>query len=470
MHHITTEDPQHLVEKWAPVLKAEGAPPIKDSHRLNAIAQMLENEEKGISEERSHGNALLVEAPTNVTGANIANWDPVLISMVRRSAPNLMAFDLAGVQPMSGPVGLIFCMKARYVDGSPDTLSTSSTEALFDEADTDFSGVGTHQGDPSSLPTADNVYESGSPAGWSNTNDANLDGLSSTFGYGNGYATPTGEQLDADVPTGADNYFREMGFTIERTSVEAKTRALRANYSDEMAQDLRSIHGLEAQSELANILSTEILAEQNRELVRTINQKAKLGCQQAGLTNVANGGPGGVFDLASDADGRWSVEKYRGLIMQLNREANIISKETRRGKGNIVLCSSDVASALDAAGVLQYDGGNRVGLQIDDATSTYAGVMGNGMKVYVDPYAGVDYVTVVYRGSSPMDAGLFYCPYIPLTPYKTMEQNTFQPTIAFKVRYGMASHPFAESTPQNGTGSNRSNVYFRIFKVNNILS
>ena len=470
MVNIEAGNTQRLVEKWEPVLRAEGAPQIKDSYRLTAIAQMLENQEKGLSEERAQGNALLVEAPTNVTGANISNWDPVLISMVRRSAPNLMAFDLCGVQPMSGPVGLIFCMKSRYIDGSPDTLSTSSTEALFDEADTDFSGTGTHGGNTSGLPTADNVYDTGSPAGWSNTDDATLDGVSDTFSVGTGMATATAEQLDSEASVGASNYFREMGFTIEKTSVTAVSRALRANYSDEMAQDLRAIHGLEAQSELANILSTEILAEQNREVIRTINQKAKLGCQQAGLANVANGGPGGVFDLSSDADGRWSVEKYRGLIMQLNREANIISRETRRGKGNFLVCSSDVASALDAAGVLQYDGGGRVGLQIDDATSTFAGVMGNGMKVYVDPYAGVDYITVGYRGASPMDAGLFYCPYIPLTPYKTLEQNTFQPTIAFKTRYGLVAHPFAESTPQSGTGTNRSNVYYRAFRVAKILA
>ena len=468
---VSTGNVGKLIEKWSPVLNAEGTPKIVDNYRLGAVAQMLENQERGIQEERAQGNSLLTEAPTNVTGANIDNWDPVLISMVRRSAPNLIAFDITGVQPMSGPVGLIFCMKSRYIAGSPATLSKTSDEALgTTEADTDFSGTGTHAGDSSSLPSAENVYESGSPEGWSNSDDADLNGLNDAFGIGSGYATSVAEQLDSDASPGAENYFKEMGFTIEKTSVTATSRALRANYSVELAQDLRAIHGLDAEAELANMLSTEIMAEQNREIIRTVNQKAKLGCQHAGLSSKANGGPGGVFDLSVDADGRWSVEKYRGLLMQLEREANDISKDTRRGRGNFVLCSSDVASALNAAGVLQYDGGNTNGLTFDDSGNTFAGTLFNRMRVFIDPYATVDYLTVGYRGASPMDAGLFYCPYVSLTPYRATEQNTFQPTIGFKTRYGLAAHPFAEDTPQNGTGTNRANKYFRIMAVKNILA
>lgn len=468
---------QALIEKWAPVLEAEGAPKITDQHRLAATAVLLENTERSIQEERAQGNALLAESgPANVIGGseanntgNIQNWDPVLISLVRRSAPNMIGFDLAGVQPMSGPVGLVFAMKARYVDGSPGSLSTDSTEALFNEADTDFSGTGTHAGDPSSLPTADNVYDSDSPANWSNSNDSGLDGLGDTFNVGTGHTTAVAETLTGDTTIGAANYLNEMGFTIERTSVTAHSRALRATYSVELVQDLKAIHGLNAESELANILTTEILAEINREVIRTINQKAKLGAQQAGLTNVANSGPGGVFDLATDADGRWSVEKYRGLLMQMEREANVIAKQTRRGRGNVVLCSSDVASALNAAGILSYGEPAANNLSVDDTGNTFAGMIGNRIKVYIDPYASVDYMTMGYRGSSPMDAGIFYCPYIPLTPYSAVDQSSYQPSIAFKTRYGMVANPFAESSPVSTTGTNRSNVYYRIMKINNIL-
>lgn len=467
---------QKLVEKWAPVLNAEGAPKITDQYRLSATAALLENQEKAMNEERREGNELLSESPTNVIGGssannsgNIQNWDPVLISLVRRSAPNMIGFDIAGLQPMSGPVGLVFCMKAKYVDGSPTSLSTSSTEALFDEADTSFSGVAGHASDSSSLPTAENVYE-GSPTGWTNTDDTGLDGLNDAFGVGAGYSTAVAETLSKDVSSADANYLREMGFTIERTAVTAETRALRASYSVEMVQDLRAIHGLDAESELANILTTEILAEINREVIRTVNQKAKLGAQQPGLSNVANGGPGGVFDLDKDADGRWSVEKYRGLLMQLEREANAIAKDTRRGRGNAVLCSSDVASALNAAGILSYGEQSANNLVVDDTGSTYAGMIGNRIKVYIDPYASLDYLTMIYRGASPMDAGLFYCPYVPLTPYRAVDQESYQPSIAFKTRYGMVANPFAEDTPTNGRGTNRANRYMRIMKINNILT
>lgn len=475
---------QRLVEKWAPVLNAEGAPKISDSYRLAATAQLLENQEKAILEERRSGNELLSES-TNVMGGstpgggpNIDTWDPVLISLVRRSAPNMIGFDIAGVQPMTGPVGLVFAMKSRYVDGSPPGLSTSSTEALYQEADSGFSGTGTQGADSSSLPTAANVYGGGDPDvspvvpdSWSNTNDSGLDGLSDTFGYGTGHTTAVGETLTGAADPGAANYLNEMGFTIERTAVTAITRALRSTYTVELVQDLRAIHGLDAESELANILSTEILAEMNREVIRTVNRKAKLGARHAGLTNVANGGPGGVFDLATDADGRWSIEKYRGLLMQMEREANAIAKDTRRGRGNFCLVSSDVASALNAAGILAYDVSNAgAGLTVDDTGNTFAGTIGGRIKVYIDPYSTVDYMTIGYKGSSPSDAGLIFSPYIPLTPYKAIDPQSYQPSIAFKTRYGLIANPFAEDVPQSGTGTNRSNKYFRIFRVANVLA
>jgi hypothetical protein len=389
----------------------------------------------------------------------------------------MIGFDIAAVQPMTGPVGLVFAMKSRYIEGSPYALSTSSTEALFNEADTDFSGTGTHGGNSSSLPSADNVYDAGDPGSpyvapsWSNSDDANLDGLSTAFGVGSGYSTAVAETLSGGVDPTASNYLNEMGFTIERTAATAITRALRSTYTVELVQDLRAVHGLDAESELANILSTEILAEMNREVIRIINQKAKLGARQAGLTNVMNGGPGGVFDLSTDADGRWSIEKYRGLLMQMERECNGISKDTRRGRGNFALVSSDVASALNAAGILAYDVGNAgAGLTVDDTGNTFAGTIGGRIKVYIDPYATIDYMTLGYKGSSPTDAGIFYCPYVPLTPYKAIDPNTYQPSIAFKTRYALLANPFAEATPQSGTGTNRSNVYYRIMKVNNILA
>ena len=466
---------QNLIEKWAPVLNAEGAPRITDSYRLAATAQLLENQENNIVEERRGGNELLAES-TNVMGGsvrgggpNIDTWDPVLISLVRRSAPNMIGFDVAGVQPMTGPVGLVFAMKARYVDGSPTSLSKSSPEALYQEADSSFSGTGIHGANSSSLPTSDNVW-SDSPEGWSNSDDATLDGLSDSFGVGTGLTTAKGETLSGSLPPNDEAYFNEMGFTIERSAVTAITRALRSTYTVELVQDLRAIHGLDAESELANILSTEMLAEMNREVIRTINQKSKLGARQANLTNVANGGPGGVFDLSKDSDGRWSVEKYRGLLMQMELEANFISKDTRRGKGNFALCSSNVASALNAAGILAYDTTNTgAGLAVDDTGNTFAGTIGGRMKVFIDPYATVDYITIGYKGASPTDAGLFYCPYVPLTPYKAIDPNTFQPAIAFRTRYGLLANPFAEVTPPSGTGTNRSNKYYRIFAVKNIV-
>jgi hypothetical protein len=465
---------QELINKWSPVLFAEGVQKIGDPLRIATTAVLLENQERAIQEERQTGNELLTEAPTNVASpnVNIANWDPVLISMVRRSAPNLLAFDIASVQPMNGPVGLVFAMKARYVANK--TLTTSSVEAQgISEPNIGFSGDKTaNAGDPSALPTAAYAYDvDGSPEQWTNADDATLDGIGDTSAFGGGMTTATGEDLSSANTPGDANYMNEMGFTIEKTSVTAKTRALRAEYSVELAQDLRALHNLDAETELANIISTEILSDINREIIRTVNRKAKLGAQAAELTGKKNGGVGGVFNLKLDADGRWSVEKFKGLLVQLQREANQIAKDTRRGRGNFVLCSSDVAAALSSAGLLDYAPAMSTRLEIDDTGNLFAGTINGWLKVFIDPFASMDYITVGYRGSSPYDAGLFYTPYVPLTPYKAIHSQTMQPIIAFKTRYGMIANPFSESTvaATNGIGNDRQNLYYRVFKVTNIL-
>jgi len=430
---------ENLVEKWNPILDAEEAPSFRDNYRKQVTAALLENTEKALAEERGQQNFQLNEAaPANATGSGIDNWDPILISLVRRSMPNLIAYDIAGVQPMSGPTGLIFAMKSRYT-------SQSGTEALFNEADTSFSGVSntaTTSADPFATDT---------------------DGTPDDVDYapGSGMSTAAAEALGDGV--GAD--FNEMAFSIEKATVTAKSRALKAEYTMELAQDLKAVHGLDAESELANILSAEILAEINREVVRTINVKAKLGAQQTDITT------GGTFDLDQDADGRWSVEKYKGLLVQLQREANVIAKETRRGKGNFVLVSSDVAAALAATGMLDYTpalSGN-AGLNVDDTGTTFAGTISGGIKVYIDPYATVNYINVGYKGASAYDAGIFYCPYVPLTMVRAVGENTFQPKIGFKTRYGMIANPFVGASAGNDTGTNRANQYYRIFKVDNIL-
>jgi len=430
---------ENLVEKWNPILDAEEAPAFRDNYRKQVTAALLENTEKALAEERGQQNFQLNEAaPANATGSGIDNWDPILISLVRRSMPNLIAYDIAGVQPMSGPTGLIFAMKSRYT-------SQSGTEALFNEADTSFSGVSntaTTSADPFATDT---------------------DGTPDDVDYapGSGMSTAAAEALGDGV--GAD--FNEMAFSIEKATVTAKSRALKAEYTMELAQDLKAVHGLDAESELANILSAEILAEINREVVRTINVKAKLGAQQSDLNAT------GTFDLDQDADGRWSVEKYKGLLVQLQREANVIAKETRRGKGNFILCSSDVAAALSATGMLDYTpalSGN-AGLSVDDTGTTFAGTISGGIKVYIDPYATVDYINVGYKGTSAYDAGIFYCPYVPLTMVRAVGENTFQPKIGFKTRYGMIANPFVGANAGNDTGANRANQYYRIFAVSNIL-
>ena len=441
---------KNLMEKWQPVMEAAEAPSIADAHKRAVTAVMLENTEKALVEERGHQNFTLSEAaPANATGAGIDNWDPILISLVRRAMPNLMAYDIAGVQPMTGPTGLIFAMKSRY-------SAQNGTEALFAEADTAFSGAAS--GDLGTASARNNDPFAGDDA--TGTDSADTDTVAE-YAPGTAMATATAEALGDS----GSNAFPEMAFSIEKATVTAKSRALKAEYSMELAQDLKAVHGLDAEAELANILSAEILAEINREVIRTINLKAKLGAQQADLTTA------GTFDLDTDADGRWSVEKYKGLLVQIQREANQIAKDTRRGKGNFIICSSDVAAALSASGMLDYTPAlaANANLNIDDAGNTFAGTLAGGMKVYIDPYAAVNYVNMGYKGTNAYDAGLFYCPYVPLTMVRAVGENSFQPKIGFKTRYGMVANPFVGATAGNDTGADRSNQYYRIFKVDNIL-
>ena len=439
-----------LIEKWSPVLEHESAPSIDDRYKKAVTARLLENQEIALKEEtaQAQGNYISEAAAANNIGTgsapnNIGTFDPVLISLVRRAMPNLIAYDIAGVQPMTGPTGLIFAMKSKY-------SSQSGSEAFFDEADTDFSGTGTHQADPTGLSGVTDADTDATIADESDT--------VSTFG--SGIATSAAERLG--VGESGDGSFGEMAFTIEKATVTAKSRALKAEYTMELAQDLKAIHGLDAEGELANILSAEILAEINREVIRSVLKTAKIGALQAS-TAVS-----GIFDVTTDSDGRWMVEKFKGLIMQLEREANVIAKETRRGKGNFVLCSSDVASALAAAGLLDYTPALSANLNVDDTGNTFAGVLNGRMKVYIDPYSTVDFACVGYRGSNPYDAGIFYCPYVPLTMVKAVGENDFQPRMGFKTRYGMIANPYVAI---DGTiGADRSNQYFRIFRVDDIMN
>jgi len=437
-----------LVEKWSPVLNEESAGAIKDSHRRAVTAQILENQERAFAEQHAQAG-MLMETPTNATTA-AANWDPVLIALVRRAMPNLMAYDIAGVQPMTGPTGLIFAMKSQYKTTKAGV--SVNQEALFNEAAVGFSGDSS-------------TASQGGTSGLEGVTDTNGDssivdsGSSYVPGIGDAYTTAEAENLGA-----ATEAFAEMGFTIEKATVTAKSRALKAEYSLELAQDLKAIHGLDAETELANILSTEILAEINREVIRTMNSQAKIGARQDGLQVK------GIFNLTTDADGRWSVEKFKGLILQIEREANAIAKETRRGKGNFIVCSSDVASALAASGMLDYTPAMSTNLNVDDTGSTFAGVLNGRTKVYIDPYATADYVTVGYKGTNPYDAGMFYCPYVPLTMVRAVGEDTFQPKIGFKTRYGMASNPFVGAAPADGLAAARTNQYYRIFRVDNILA
>ena len=448
---------EQLQNKWQPILEHSDLPEIKDTYRKQVTSVLLENQEKYLKE----------AAPANATVSGGAypmnNWDPILISLVRRAMPNLIAYDICGVQPMSGPTGLIFALRSRY-------NAQSGAEALFNEAQTKFGGAGgTAYNNSASGSGATSGLEGGSvdPLATISTS-AVAAGLTPTLGY----STQSGEALGGIA---ADN-FPEMAFSIEKTSVTAKTRALKAEYTMELAQDLKAIHGLDAETELANILSAEILAEINREVVRSIYSTAKLGCRTGTVQTQ------GIFDLNVDANGRWSVEKYKGLMYQIEREANFIAKDTRRGKGNFILCSSDVASALAMAGVLDYTPALSTNLNVDDTGNTFAGVLNGKTKVYVDPYfsqsIAYDFCLVGYRGTSPYDAGMFYCPYVPLQMVRAVGEQTFQPKIAFKTRYGIVNNPFVSTaTVDGGFGDKsdptstgvRANPYYRIFRVDNLL-
>ncbi len=450
---------EEIQAKWQPVLEHSDLPEIKDTHKRAVTAQILENTEKALNEGRAvtGGASFLGESvPTNATGSSIDNFDPVLISLVRRAMPNLVAYDVCGVQPMTGPTGLIFAMRARYA-------SQSGTEAFYNEANTGHSGRG---GSNTGYAAAGYNAATDVGAGASNigtypvssNNAGNAD-----YNFGGGINTATAEALGSNSTA----IFPEMAFSIEKVTVSAKSRALKAEYSLELAQDLKAIHGLDAETELSNILSGEILAEINREVIRTIVVTAKQGAQEGTTT-------AGIFDLDTDSNGRWSVEKFKGLMFQVEREANAIAKGTRRGKGNVIICSSDVASALQMAGVLDYAPAlNSNNLQIDDTGNTFAGVLNGRLRVYIDPYAGNNYMVVGYKGSSAFDAGLFYCPYVPLQMVRAVNPDTFQPKIGFKTRYGMVANPFAggadAADPGLGALNQDSNVYYRRLIVNNLM-
>ena len=441
---------ESMQNKWQPVLDHPDLPEVKDSYKRAVTSMVLENQEKSLKEDAAF---LSEAAPTNATGSSIQNWNPILISLVRRAMPNLIAYDIAGVQPMSGPTGLIFAMRSRYT-------SQSGGEALFDEADSDFSG---RNKAGSSVSGASAVAQTGE----------NPAVLNDSIGTSTGYTTGTGMTTAYAEALGdaAANSFAEMAFSIEKSTVTAKSRALKAEYTMELAQDLKAIHGLDAETELANILSSEILAEINREVVRTIYTTAKAGAQ-------VNTTTAGIFDLDTDSNGRWSVEKFKGLLYQLERDANAIGQQTRRGKGNIIICSADVASALQMAGVLDYAPALATNLNVDDTGNTFAGVLNGKFKVYVDPYSAnvsaSQFYVAGYKGTSPYDSGIFYCPYVPLQMVRAVGQDSFQPKIGFKTRYGMVANPFATS---NGAGAidltspaaGDQNVYYRRVKVTNIM-
>ena len=474
---------EHLQEKWAPLLNYEGLDSIKDSHRRAVTAVLLENQERFLREQSAFDNGsmnMLMESPTNsgnaaggsggfggtsAAGGPTAGFDPVLISLIRRSMPNLIAYDLAGVQPMSGPTGLIFAMRSRY-------QSQTGAETFYNEVDSAFSGQDAGRDESAGFSDAAVGFGTTAQSG-TNPSVLNPVGTATTnpspYNVGQGMVTGDAENLDG---TGNDA-FNQMAFSIEKVTVTAKSRALKAEYSLELAQDLKAIHGLNAEAELANILSTEILAEINREVIRTIYKVAEQGA-------VQNTATAGVFDLDVDSNGRWSVEKFKGLLFQIERDANAIAQRTRRGKGNTIICSADVASALTMAGVLDYTPALNANLSVDDTGNTFAGTLMGKFRVYIDPYAanltsgnatpGNQYYVVGYKGSSPYDAGLFYCPYVPLQMVRAVGENSFQPKIGFKTRYGMVANPFAEGTNQGlGALNLNSNRYYRRVAVKNLM-
>jgi len=447
---------EEVQNKWKPILEHQDLPEIKDAHKRAVTAQILENTEKAVAEARAamSGGFLGEAAPTNATGNSIDNFDPVLISLVRRAMPNLMAYDVCGVQPMTGPTGLIFAMRARY-----DTQG--GTETFYNEVDTGHSARGGANASATDAGYATSNSVGGYDATLGTTPSANTNATNDLYNFAGGIKTSLAEGLGSSTTS----IFPEMAFSIEKVSVEAKSRALKAEYSLELAQDLKAIHGLDAETELSNILSAEILAEINREVIRTIVITARKGAAEGTTT-------AGVFDLDTDSNGRWSVEKFKGLMFQVEREANAIAKATRRGKGNIIICSSDVASALQMAGVLDYAPAlNSNNLNVDDTGNTFAGVLNGRLRVYIDPYAGSNYMVVGYKGSSAFDAGLFYCPYVPLQMVRAVNPDTFQPKIGFKTRYGMVANPFAEGTSDTALGrlAEDTNVYYRRLLVNNLM-
>ena len=458
---------EHLQEKWSPILESNALESIKDPHRRAVTAVLLENQERFLREERGMLNEV-ASSPTMSAGTGgftgsgnnppVAGFDPVLISLIRRSMPKLMAYDICGVQPMSGPTGLIFAMRSHRGadrDGNGATPNVFTNEAFYNETPSGFSAAGgtytAATGETATNPSVLNPASGGTQGDYAAVAGMNTTAL---------------EQLGSD-PAAA---FREMSFSIEKVAVEAKGRALKAEYSLELAQDLKAIHGLDAEAELANILSAEVLAEINREVVRTIYVTAKPGAQN----NVANAGQ---FDLDVDSNGRWMAEKFKGLIYQIERDANAIGHETRRGKGNFIVCSADVASALGMAGVLEYTpalGGNAGLAGVDDTESTLVGTLNGRIKVYVDPYsanvADDHFYVMGYKGTSAYDAGLFYCPYVPLQMVRSIGQDTFQPKIGFKTRYGMVANPFSRGTTQSSNALvANSNVYYRRVAVKNLM-
>ena len=461
---------EYLQEKWSPILDYQGLDQIKDSHRRSVTAILLENQERELRESRE----FLYETPTMSTGSGsgsagfggsaqgfsagpTAGFDPVLISLIRRSMPNLLAYDLCGVQPMNGPTGLIFAMRSRY-------NNQSGTEAFYNESNSAFSGQ--DSGFDVTTGFTNGAVGMGTTS-QSGLNPGILDGTAPQTGDASTYNVGQGMRTDSAESLGDSDQFNQMAFSIEKVTVTAKSRALKAEYSLELAQDLKAIHGLNAEAELANILSTEILSEINREIIRTIYNVAKPGAQ-------ANTATAGTFDLDVDSNGRWSVEKFKGLIFQIERDANAIAQQTRRGKGNMIVCSADVASALTMAGVLDYTPALNANLNVDDTGNTFAGVLQGKYRVYIDPYASNvsanQYYVVGYKGSSPYDAGIFYCPYVPLQMVRAVGENTFQPKIGFKTRYGLVANPFADGASQGQGALNRNtNVYYRRVKVSNLM-
>jgi hypothetical protein len=435
---------EEIQKKWGPVLEHPDLPSIKDSHKRSTIAQLLENTEAAMREAGQYAPQSLLETngpSTNLAGGAL-NYDPVLISLVRRAMPNLIAYDICGVQPMTGPTGLIFALRPQYT-------SQSGNDAFYNEANTGHATI--NAGNNSLGQSGNNVGTV--PAA---TNAA--------YNFAAGMSTAQAEMLG----TTSNAEFAQMAFSIDKVTVTAKSRALKAEYSIELAQDLKAIHGLDAETELSSILSAEILAEINREVVRTIGLTAS-----SGATDTTSAG---TFDLDVDSNGRWSVEKFKGLMFQIERESNAIAKATRRGKGNIIICSSDVASALQMAGVLDYAPAlNSNNLQVDDTGNTFAGVLNGRTRVYIDPYAGGNYVVCGYKGSSAFDAGVFYCPYVPLQMVRAVGQDSFQPKIGFKTRYGMVANPFskgaidAAAATTGGDLAANTNVFYRRFLVSNII-